>query len=144
IRQALHEDGINGELDGIDGRAGPEIVHARLEALFPAIKVHGGEFGGAWVPNVDVKGLTLVDKSATVSGHVNNGLLADFPDGPVEGADSIWEDGQAGNGAIVGEDEAPDLVVPEPEGHEVLEQVRINDLELTSKDTTGVDVARVR
>ena len=34
---------IDRELDRVDRRLGAEVVHARLQALFPAVKVHGGK-----------------------------------------------------------------------------------------------------
>lgn len=48
---------LDGELDRIGGRSRAQVVHARLEALLPGIKVHRRELGKGGLGNVDVERL---------------------------------------------------------------------------------------
>ena len=46
--------------------------------------MHGGELGHGGFGDVDVETLTLIDEGSPRYGQVNDGLLADFPNGLVE------------------------------------------------------------
>ena len=54
-------------------------AHASLQALLPAVKMHRRELSIIWVLDEDVETLALVYESATVSSHVDEGALLDFP-----------------------------------------------------------------
>lgn len=46
--------------------------------------MHAGQFAVVWLGNVDVEGLALINVSAAVCCHLEDGLLGDFPHGFVE------------------------------------------------------------
>mmetsp|Transcript_29472 Transcript_29472/g.46849 ORF Transcript_29472/g.46849 Transcript_29472/m.46849 type:complete len:279 (-) Transcript_29472:1426-2262(-) len=70
---------IHGELDGIGCGLGAEIVHSRLESVFPAIKMHGSELTKIRVLHMDVKRLRLIDEVSAIDGHIDELLLRDLP-----------------------------------------------------------------
>lgn len=45
----------------------------------PAVEMHAGQFAIVWLGDVDVQGLALVDVGATISCHLEDGLLGDLP-----------------------------------------------------------------
>ena len=76
----LHLGLVHGELDGLGGRLGPQVVHPGLQAELPAVKVHRAHLAEVGLGDVHVEGLGLIDEGAPVRGHLQDGLLADFPD----------------------------------------------------------------
>src|SRR5690606_1500197 len=66
---------VDRKLNGGGGSLGSEIVHARLEALLSAIKVHGSELAHGWVLDVNVERLALINVCGSVGSHVDDGLL---------------------------------------------------------------------
>ncbi len=61
-----------------------------LTHLFPAVEVHAGQFAVVRLSDVDVQGLALVDEGAAVGGHLQHGLLGDFPHGFVQLLQIVW------------------------------------------------------
>lgn len=55
-RFALHRR-AQGELDGLGGGLGPQVVHAGLQALVPGIEVHAGHLGERAVLEEEVHAL---------------------------------------------------------------------------------------
>lgn len=120
--------GVDGELDGVCGGTGAEVVHACLEPLLPGVEVHACELGKGWVGDVDVEGLALVDEGAAISGHVDEGALGEFPDGFVEFFDVVRDDVDVLDGPSVEDDLLLDILGPELEPDEVPEEVFVDDL----------------
>ncbi len=52
--------------------------------------MHAGQFAIIRLCDVDVQGLALVDKGATVSGHLEYSLLRDFPYSFIQLLQIIW------------------------------------------------------
>jgi hypothetical protein len=75
---------IQSELNGVNGRSSPQVVHSSLETLLPPVKVHGSQLSHGWVGQVNVQGLRLVDKGTTIGSEVDDSLLTDLPDGLVD------------------------------------------------------------
>lgn len=48
---------VHRELDGVGGRARAQVVHARLQALLPAVKVHASQLAKVGLANVNVQRL---------------------------------------------------------------------------------------
>lgn len=134
---------IDSELDGGGGGHGTQVVHSGLETHLPAGEVHTGELAHGRLLQVDVEGLRLIDVGTAVGGHLQNVALGDLPDGLVQGLDVGGNVGDVLDGATIGDDAVLHVVGPQAEVDEVLQEPRVNDLELTSQDTAGVDVRGV-
>lgn len=91
---------------------------------------------------MDVQALRLTDERATVGSEVEDLLLRDLPNSLVDGLDIVWDLGDVLDGAVVGDDMVLHVVVPEVEANELAKKPRTNDLELSSENTTSVDVTR--
>lgn len=52
--------------------------------------MHAGQFAVVRLCDVDVKGLALVDEGAAICGHLEYGLLGDFPHGFIQLLQVIW------------------------------------------------------
>lgn len=89
---------------------------------------------------MDVETLTLANERSTISGEVDHLLLADFPDGLVDRLDIIGDTWNILDGAVVSDDHVLHVIVPESEVDEFAEEPGTNDLEFTSKDTTGINI----
>ncbi|KAH3677659.1 hypothetical protein OGATHE_000313 [Ogataea polymorpha] len=135
---------VNGELDRSSSSLGSEVVHAGLESFLPAIEVHRRQLAHGWVLEVDIHRLRLVDVRASVGRHVDNAFLRNLPDGAVQVLQLLWHIWQVLDRAVVLDDEILHRVVPQSKVNKVPQQVRVDDLELTSKNSSGVDVGGVR
>jgi hypothetical protein len=162
---------IQSKLNGVDGRSSSQVVHSRLETLLPSVEVHRGQLTHRRVGQVDVERLGLVDEGTSVGGEVDDGLLADLPDGLVDRLQLGRDAGNVLNGTAMGDaaergrtrresatqtreeqitlrhrNSHPVLhvIVPQPHVDEIPQQPGTNDLELSSQDPSGVNVARVR
>mmetsp|Transcript_25495 Transcript_25495/g.80440 ORF Transcript_25495/g.80440 Transcript_25495/m.80440 type:complete len:380 (-) Transcript_25495:95-1234(-) len=133
---------IHGELDGVDGRLGPQVVHARLEAQLPAVEVHGRELRRRGVDHVDVQRLRLVDVSAPVGCHVEHDLLLDLPDGLVELLE-VRGQLEALHAAVVGDELRADVLRPELALRELAHEVAVHLHELARERAAHVEVLRV-
>jgi hypothetical protein len=102
-RLTLDETMIQSELNGIDGRASSQVVHSRLETFLPSVEVHRGQLTHRRVGQVDVERLGLVDEGTSVGGEVDDGLLADLPDGLVDRFELGRDAGNVLNGTAVGD-----------------------------------------
>lgn len=56
-----------------------ETTTAAPPYQLPAVKVHAGQFAVVRLCDVDVERLTLIDISASICCHLEDGLLGDFP-----------------------------------------------------------------
>ena len=121
-------------------RAG-NVLHAGLETLLPAVKVHAGELTHSRGLDMDVERLALADEGATVGGHVEDLLLTDLPDGLVDLLEVVGDAFDALDGAIVGDDHVLHFVIPQLEVDKFAQEPGADNLELASKNTTCVDVA---
>ncbi len=135
---------VDGELDRGGGGHGAEVVHAGLEAELPAGEVHAGDLAHGRLLEVDVERLRLVDEGAAVRRHLHDGALGNLPDRFVECFDVAGDVGDVLDGAAVGDDSILHVVRPEAHVDQVLEQPRVDDLELASQDPARVDVGCVR
>ena len=63
------------------------IIHIYL---FPAIEMHTCQFVIVGLSKENVEGLALVDEGSSVSSHINECLLRDFPDCLVQWLEIIW------------------------------------------------------
>mmetsp|Transcript_25496 Transcript_25496/g.80444 ORF Transcript_25496/g.80444 Transcript_25496/m.80444 type:complete len:257 (-) Transcript_25496:95-865(-) len=133
---------IHGELDGVDGRLGPQVVHARLEAQLPAVEVHGRELRRRGVDHVDVQRLRLVDVSAPVGCHVEHDLLLDLPDGLVQLLD-VRGQLKLLHAAVLGDELHAHVIRPEASLDEIAEQVPVHRHELAREHAAHVEVLRV-
>ena len=131
---------LKGELNGISSGLGAEVVHARLEALAPAVEVHGRDLGGVRINHVDVEGLALVNVGASVGGHVQDALLLDFPRGLVHLANVLWDGFNGLDGPFVTENVVLHGQAPQVQRNEVLHQVLVQHHELTGQGPTNVQV----
>lgn len=50
----------------------------------PGKEMHGGEFSVVWLRNVHIERLALINVSSTVSSHLQNAFLRNFPHSPVQ------------------------------------------------------------
>jgi len=62
-----------------------------LETQAPRVKVRAGELPNGGLGQMNVETLALVDKRATISGHVNDAALLNFPDRLVQFLDLIGD-----------------------------------------------------
>lgn len=66
----------------------PVQIHRGCVSLrthqLPSVEMHAGQFAVVWLSDVDVEGLALINVSAAVCCHLEDGLLRDFPHGFVE------------------------------------------------------------
>lgn len=90
---------------------------------------------------MDVERLALANEGTTVSGEVDDLLLADLPDGLVDGLDVGGDGWDVLDGTVVGDDEILHVVVPETKVDEFAKQPGANDLEFSSENAPSVDVA---
>jgi hypothetical protein len=94
---------IQSKLNGVDGRSSSQVVHSRLETLLPSVEVHRGQLTHRRVGQVDVERLGLVDEGTSVGGEVDDGLLADLPDGLVDRLQLGRDAGNVLNGTAMGD-----------------------------------------
>lgn len=80
---------VDGELNGLGGGFGAQVVHPCLEPQLPAVEVHRAHLAKVRFGNVNVEGLGLVDVGAPVGGLLQHVLLADLPHGLVQVADLL-------------------------------------------------------
>ena len=144
LLRRLQQAVIDRELQRLCGGPRPEIVHARLQALLPAVEVHARELAHCWCLEVDVEGLGLANVRATIRREVDNLLLRDLPDGLVDRLDLRGDVGNVLDRSVMSDDEVLHVIVPETEINELAQEPWADDLELASKNTTGIDVAEVR
>mmetsp|Transcript_24091 Transcript_24091/g.50016 ORF Transcript_24091/g.50016 Transcript_24091/m.50016 type:complete len:412 (+) Transcript_24091:68-1303(+) len=130
------------ELDGISGRLGPQVIHARLEPPLPAMKMHGSDFGRCGINHVDVQGLGLIDVGPPICCHVQDDLLLDLPDRLIEFLHVFWQI-QLLHTSIVGDQLCPKLLIPKALGNEVLQKVTIHLNKLSREHTAHIEVLRV-
>merc|ERR1740131_222987 len=76
----LHLGLVDSELNGLSSRLGSKIVHASLQALLPAVEMHGTHLTKVWLGNVNIEGRRLVNESSSLSSLSNDDLLRDLPD----------------------------------------------------------------
>lgn len=50
----------------------------------PGKEVHGGEFSIVRLSNVHIERLALINVGSTISSHLENALLRNFPNGPIQ------------------------------------------------------------
>lgn len=93
---------------------------------------------------MDVEGLGLIDESAAISGHLDNGPLGDLPHGLVERFDVSRDVRNILDRAAIGNDAVLHIVAPEAHIDEVFQKPWVDDLELAGEYTTRVDVRGVR
>jgi hypothetical protein len=85
---------------------------------------------------LDVETLALADIC-----EVDDLLLADLLEGLVDGLDVARNRRDASNGTAICADHVLCVVIPGSEFNESFEEPRADDIELSHKDTTSVDVA---
>eukprot|EP00754_Rhynchopus_humris_P001505 Rhum_TRINITY_DN10876_c0_g1::Rhum_TRINITY_DN10876_c0_g1_i1::g.40448::m.40448 len=135
---------VDGELDGVDGRAGAEVVLTGLQSLLPGVEVHGRELrlgGGA---QEQVQRLRLVDVDGASGGHVDQVLLLDLPDGAVERLDVVGDAGDLLHAAVVRDDLVARRLVPQTLLDQVAHEILVHDGELARQHAAQVDVRRER
>jgi len=134
---------VQGELDGIGGGLGAEVVHARLQAGLPAVEVHAGELGEVHVLHEDVEALALADVGPAVGAHVDDGLLADLPGGLVQLLQVLRDLRDVLHAAVALDDLVLHLLAPQAELHQVAQQVFVHHDELAAEHAPRVEVAGV-
>ena len=102
--------------------------------------MHGGDLCWVGIDHVDVQGLALIDVSASVSGHVKNVALLDFPRGLVEVPNVFRNSVDALDGTFVAEDVVLHLEAPHVFGDEVANQVFVQHHEFTRKGSADIEV----
>ncbi len=132
---------VDGELDGLGCRPCPEVVHTRLQPLPPTIEVHARQLAECGRLKVDVQALALANEGTTISGEINDFLLANLPHRLVDGLDVIGNVRNVLDGAIVCNDHVLHVIVPETKVNQFTEEPRANDLEFTGEHTTSINVA---
>jgi hypothetical protein len=95
----------------------------------------------AGVLKMNVQALTLADECATIRSKINDLLLTDLPNGLVDSLDVVWDPSNLLDRSVMRDDHVLHLVVPELEVHKLTQEPRAHDLEFTSKDTAGIDIA---
>ena len=90
---------------------------------------------------MDIQTLALADERATICGQIDNLLLADLPDRLVDSLDIVGNASDLLNRSSVSNDHVLHLVIPQLEIHEFTKEPWAHDLELSSENTTRVDVA---
>ena len=80
---------VDGELDGVRGRARSEVVHTGLQTLLPRVEVQRRELTAVRIAHVHVERLRLVDEGAAVRRHVDEDALFDFPNRLVNGLEVL-------------------------------------------------------
>src|SRR5277367_1064393 len=93
---------------------------------------------------MNVKTLTLVDECTAISSHVNNSLLTQLPNCLVHCLELLRNIGNILDRSVVCNNTILHIITPETHIDKIAQQPRINDLELSSKDTTRVDIGSVR
>ncbi|KAG9533387.1 hypothetical protein KCU93_g70, partial [Aureobasidium melanogenum] len=131
---------VDSELNWSGSSHGTKVVHAGLQAELPTSEVHAGNLTHSRSLHVNVERLRLVDEGTTVSGHLNNVTLAEFPNGLVQSLEVVRNVGNALDRTTVGNDAVLHVVRPKATVNKVLKQPRVDNLELSCEDTTGVDV----
>ena len=134
---------VDGELDGGGGGHGAEVVHAGLQTHLPAGEVHAGELAHGGLLHVDVERLRLIDEGTTVRGHLQMLRWEISQTVLYRALMSVRDVGDVLDRTTLGDDAVLHVVGPETKVDEILQQPRVDDLELTSQHTTGVDVGRV-
>lgn len=90
---------------------------------------------------MNIHTLTLADERSTIRSQFEDLLLRELPDSFVNRFYIFWNTWDVLYRAIVRDDHVLHPVVPEVEVDELLQQPRADNLELSSKDTTSVNVA---
>ena len=105
--------------------------------------MHGCDLAHGRLLHVNVQRLRLVNEGTTVSSHLDDGALRDLPDSLVENLDLVRNVRDALDGSTLGNDAVLHVLGPETHVNKVLKQPRVDNLELSSEHTTGVDVRGV-
>lgn len=87
---------IDRELDSLRSRPRAEVIHSGLQSLLPAVEMHTRELTQGRGLQVDIQALALTYKRAAICSHVNDFLLADFPNSFVDRFDIIGNGGDIG------------------------------------------------
>lgn len=134
---------LHRELDGVGGGFGAQVVHARFQALLPAVEVHARELAEVHVQHVQVQALALADERAPVGRHIDDAALGNLPHRFIQVLDVLRDARNVLHRAVGGNDGRLHLLVPEAELDEVLEQVLVHHHELAAEHPAHVNVARV-
>ncbi|KAH0357813.1 hypothetical protein KCU83_g235, partial [Aureobasidium melanogenum] len=103
---------VDSELNWSGSSHGTKVVHAGLQAELPTSEVHAGNLTHSRSLHVNVERLRLVDEGTTVSGHLNNVTLAEFPNGLVQSLEVVRNVGNALDRTTVGNDAVLHVVRP--------------------------------
>ena len=90
---------------------------------------------------MNIQALTLADERPTVRSKINDLLLTDLPNSLVDRLDVVWDPSNLLDRSVMSDDHVLHLVVPELEVHKLTQEPGTHDLEFTSKNTAGVDIA---
>mmetsp|Transcript_5149 Transcript_5149/g.9357 ORF Transcript_5149/g.9357 Transcript_5149/m.9357 type:complete len:221 (+) Transcript_5149:217-879(+) len=135
---------VHGELDGVRSGAGSKVVHPRLEPLSPAVEVEGGELGKGGLHHVHVERLALINEGATLGRHVHQAPLPNLPHRLVDRL-QLWGEGvQVLHAALRGHQFVLHARIPQPQRHQIRQQVLVHHRKLPAQHATDVNVARVR
>ena len=110
---------IHREFNSIRRRTRAEVIHARLQALLPSIKVHRGQFRSIGLGHEDIEGLGLVDEGATVGGHVDERPLFNLPYGLVKLLELGRNLRNALNASVFGDNVVFNVLRPQAKSHQV-------------------------
>jgi hypothetical protein len=82
----------------------------------------------------------LADERSTGSSHIDHNLLRDFPNDLVVISNLLRNSGDALDRSIGGHNHVLNLTVPESSFSQVLNEMLVNADELTTEDTSGINV----
>jgi len=105
--------------------------------------MHGGDLSKRWIFNVNIKALTLINKSTAISCHINNGLLTQLPDCLVQCLEFLRDIRDILNRAIIGDNTILHIIVPKSQINEISQQPRVHNLEFPSKDTARINIGSI-
>mmetsp|Transcript_11719 Transcript_11719/g.21323 ORF Transcript_11719/g.21323 Transcript_11719/m.21323 type:complete len:204 (-) Transcript_11719:1664-2275(-) len=106
--------------------------------------MHRCQFGGTGCRNVNIQTLTLANKGSSVSRHIQNHLLRNFPHSLVHITNLFRNFWYILDGSAIGNNTIPNRCCPQTTGRQLTQQVFVNNCEFSSKNTTIVHVGSER
>ncbi|KAF1761128.1 hypothetical protein GCK72_009382 [Caenorhabditis remanei] len=121
---------------------GARMFSDRMEALLPSVEVHRSDCSVAWFSHVNIERLRLINECSTISSHLNDFLLRDFPHSEIELLNVSWDFWDVLNGSVVGYEAVLHFISPQSSLNQILEHMWIDYLEVSRKNTTRIDTNR--
>ena len=133
---------FNSELLGLVLRLSAQIINPRLESLVPRVSVHGGTRIVCGVFHPQIHALALANKCASIRSHINDMLHRNLPNNLIFLLHVVRQEIQLLDAATVRHNIVLDLLIPVTKLDQFLDQIFVDDNELSCQSASTVNIAR--